>query len=179
MTARVDLADRLSGRVADLAALFAAIERTRMADMPVLNRALRVEPVGFELVAAHAGDAVAGMGILITPWFMNLVRLPLQRHDDAMVGHTQMHQVNGLALGFIGAHELAFGSFEACSLFSPVFEFADQAAARNTALAVLLQLRAESAPPVVAPEATAPAEAPPARRSFLFGRSAAGGGGRP
>ncbi|MDO9315415.1 MAG: [NiFe]-hydrogenase assembly chaperone HybE [Burkholderiaceae bacterium] len=174
MTARADLADRLNGRVADLVALFAAIERTRMAGVPVLNRALRVEAVGFELVAADAGDAVAGLGILITPWFMNLVRLPLQRHDDSAVGHTQMHQMNGRALEFIGAHEPAFGSFAACSLFSPVFEFSDQAAARNTALAVLALLRAQPAPPVVEPEATVAADASPARRSFLFGRSAAG-----
>lgn len=175
MTARLDLADRLKGRVADLVALFAAIERTRMAGVPVLNRALRVEAVGFEPVSADAGDAAAGLGILITPWFMNLVRLPLQRHDDAAVGHTQRHQVNGRALEFIGAHELAFGSFEACSLFSPVFEFADQASAQATALAVLTQLRAAPEPPVVAPQTTAPAEASPARRSFLFGRSATGG----
>ncbi|MDL2338706.1 MAG: [NiFe]-hydrogenase assembly chaperone HybE [Pseudomonadota bacterium] len=174
MTSRADLADRLKGRVADLVALFAAIERTRMAGVPVLNRALRVEAVGFELVAANAGDAVAGLGILITPWFMNLVRLPLQRGDDAAVGRTQMHQVNGRALDFIGAHEPAFGAFVACSLFSPVFEFSDQASARSMALAVLVQLRAEPEPPVIAPEATVAAEALPARRSFLFGRSAAG-----
>jgi [NiFe] hydrogenase assembly HybE family chaperone len=166
---------RWERRVADLAALFATIACTRMAGVPVLNAALRVEAVGFERSSTDDDAVDAGIGILIAPWFMNLVHLPALR-DDAVggVGRTQRHALGGEVFDFIGAYEPAIGAFSACSLFSPMFEFADQAAARDTALAVLGRLRA-------APESTAlvatrpsPIEPPPARRAFLFGRSAAG-----
>ncbi len=158
-------ADLLNARVADLAALFTTIAHTRMAGVPVLNTALRVETIGFECLPAGDGEA-AGLGVLITPWFMNLVRLPLQSDDSAaQLGRTHEELLAGQRFEFIGAHETALGAFGACSLFSPMFEFADQATARATALEVLAQLRR---PPVAA----ARSEAVPARRSFLFGRSA-------
>lgn len=160
----------LDRRVADLVALFDGIARTRMAGVPVSNPALRVEAIGF---ASQAGDDGVGVGagILVTPWFMNLVRLPLH-HDPrtADVGRMQRHAVGTQAFGFIGAHEAAIGAFAACSLFSPMFEFADQAAARATALAVLDECCRVSA----APAPSGRGGPPPGRRSFLFGRSAAG-----
>jgi len=173
MTLHADPVARWECRVADLVALFSTIARTRMADVPVLNAALRVEALGFER-SSSGDDAVdAGIGILITPWFMNLVHLPALRDDAvASVGRTERHALGGAVFDFIGAHEPAVGAFSACSLFSPMFEFADQAAARATALAVLGRLR-------TAPESTAIVATPspqgeplPVRRSFLFGRSA-------
>ena len=174
MTLHADPVARWERRVADLVDLFSTIARTRMAGVPVLNAALRVEAIGFEPPAADDGAAVAaGVGILITPWFMNLVRLPM-RCEDAVdgVGRTERHALGGEVFDFIGAHEPAIGAFSACSLFSPMFEFADQAAARATALAVLGTLRAtpESTAIVAAP--SSPGEPLPVRRSFLFGRSA-------
>jgi len=157
--------DHLNARVAELAALFTTIAQTRMAGVPVLNPALQVEAIGFEYRPAGDGDA-AGLGILITPWFMNLVRLPLQRDESAaQVGRTHEALLAGQRFEFIGAHEGALGAFAACSLFSPMFEFADQVTARATALEVLAQLRTPPAP-------AARIEPVPARRSFLFGRSA-------
>ncbi len=161
-------------RVAALEALFTTIAHTRMAGVPVLNRALQVQALGFEPLPPQEGDATAAtapapaaVGILITPWFMNLVRLPLQPEPTAQgVGRSQRHAVGNGAFDFIGAHEPAIGAYSACSLFSPVFEFVDQAAARATAQAVLATLRA------AAPQASEP---PPARRAFLLGRSAARG----
>lgn len=163
----------LDRRVADLVARFDDIARTRMVGVPLLNPALQVEAVGFTLQArgegededAGGGDAV---GILVTPWFMNLVRLPLQ--PDACttgVGQVQRHAVGTQSFEFIGAHEGLIGAYAACSLFSPVFEFDTQAAARETALAVLEALRPAS------PAPARPVEPVPARRSFLLGRSAA------
>lgn len=168
----------LSRRVHDLVELFRGIERDRMASVPVLNPALQVEAVGIELEfdpaaadPARRGD-VEGVGILITPWFMNLVVVPLGRHDDvASVGVARARPVGSENFDFIGGHEPAFGSYAACSLFSPMFEFVDQAAAVATARAVLTTLRV----PVAAIEQTPS----PARRSFLLGRSsAAARGGR-
>ncbi len=160
----------LDRRVAELVARFDDIARTRMAGVPVSNPALQVEAIGF---ASQAGDegVVIGVGVLVTPWFMNLVRLPLA-HDPcaAAVGRVQCHEVGTQAFAFIGAHEAAIGAFAACSLFSPMFEFIDQASARATAWAVLDELRRGRAAPAV----SARREPPPARRSFLFGRSAVG-----
>lgn len=150
----------LAERVAALEALFRTIERTRMAGVPVLNRALGVEALGFEPVAVEPGDAPAAVGVLLTPWFMNLVWLPLQPVDGA-AGQVRERQVGTTAFEFIGAHEPGFGGYEACSLASPMFDYASHDQARATAQAVLAELRPALAAPAVSS----------ARRGFLFGRS--------
>lgn len=150
----------LAARVQALEVLFRHVERTRMAGVPVLNTALTVEAVGFELVAVEPGEAPAAVGVLMTPWFMNLVRLPLQPEAGAdRVGRVRALSVGSTSFEFIAAHEPGLGVYEACSLASPMFEFPDQAIARATARAVLAELR-PSAPPVSN-----------ARRGFLLGRS--------
>ena len=74
----------VQARVAQLEQVFANIGATRMHGVPVLNKALRVQALGFEIVdrdggpdGYDGGDAQVLLGILITPWFMNLLRLPL------------------------------------------------------------------------------------------------------
>jgi [NiFe] hydrogenase assembly HybE family chaperone len=204
--ARLDADPRSAARVRALVALFETIACTRMAGVPMLNPALRVEAVGFEcevdaVDACEPGDAdcdaaapTVAVGILVTPWFMNLVALPLGRAASVDgVGRVESRTLGGQRFEFIGAHEPALGAFSACSLFSPMFEFADPAAARATARAVLDTLRrADEAARDATCDATCDAardasrnatrepvrEAPPARRSFLFGRSAAGAGPR-
>ena len=127
----------------------------------LIKHALAVEAVAFAPWQGH------WLGVLVTPWFMNLVRLPLQRDDAAtQVGRAHEEPLAGQRFEFIGAHEAAVGAYSACSLFSPMFEFSDRATARATALEVLAHLRG---PPLPAAR-TGPM---PARRSFLFGRSAA------
>lgn len=160
MSAHLQLAERTRA----LEALFRDIALTRMAGVPVLNPGVRVEAVDF-IAHTDEGDAVPGaLGVLMTPWFMNLVWFPLERRDSAgRVGVSRSRVCGAETFEFITAHEDSFGAFEACSLFSPMFQFADHAAARDTAAAVLAALRTQPAPP---------AEKPPARRSFLFGRSA-------
>ena len=49
---------------------FEVVRRERMHGMPMLNRALAVEAVGFRPWREH------WLGILITPWFMNVVLMP-------------------------------------------------------------------------------------------------------
>ena len=135
----------------DLERAFRSILDKQMRDMPMLNPALCVEAVGFRPWSDH------WLGILVTPWFMNLVRLPLARVDATDgVGLGSTLELGGRAIGFLGAHEAAIGAFDACSLFSPMFEFANPAAACGVAEAVLADLRGAPAP---------------ARRSFLFGRT--------
>lgn len=172
----------LRERVAALEALFSHIARTRMAGVPVIHPGLRVEAVAFAPHAepcedaantphdgTAAGVAVPGaLGVLVTPWFMNLVWLPIEACEaPRRVGLARGRRVGGERFEFIAAHEPGFGFYEACSLFSPMFQFADHDAARATAAAALASLRA--VPAVQAVHEPAPA---PARRAFLFGRSA-------
>ncbi|MCF8206271.1 MAG: [NiFe]-hydrogenase assembly chaperone HybE [Methylotenera sp.] len=157
----------LAARVAALEALFRHVERTRMAGVPVLNKALQVDAIGFQPAGADPArpdGPPAAVGVLLTPWFMNLVWLPLQPVPAAdRVGQARAREVGNTTFEFIGAHEPGLGAYEACSLASPMFEFEHHAQARATAWAVLAALRESQAP------------ASPARRGFLFGRSAVEG----
>jgi [NiFe] hydrogenase assembly HybE family chaperone len=149
-------AARLAQRVAALEAAFGHIARTRMHGMPLLHPALRVQAVGFQPDA----DFAHATGVLLTPWFMNLLRLPLRPGAQPLaLGQRAPRPLGGRHLEFLGAFEPGVGAFETCSLFSPMCEFIDQAAAVATAREVLAALRA---PP-----------AAPARRSFLLGRAGA------
>jgi [NiFe] hydrogenase assembly HybE family chaperone len=153
----------LAGRVAALEAMFARIASTRMADIPILHAGLRVQARGFE--AEEGGRA--GVGVLVTPWFMNLVRLPLVADEPiAALGVSQTRRVGCERFEFIGALEDGFGAYEACSLFSPMFDFVDHDAAIATADAVMVELRR---PPPAPP---APDAVVASRRALLFGRGA-------
>lgn len=143
-------------RVTMLTSAFRAIGDTRMQGMPFLHPALHVEAVDFEAVEDGA------FGVLITPWFMNLMWLPFDEAAAKPVGATRVRELGGERLEFIGALEASFGAYEMCSLFSPMSAFADQDAARETAGEVLRLLRTPSPAPDV-PLA-------PSRRAFLTGR---------
>ena len=153
-----------------MAATFAAIERERMADVPILNPAIDVEAVGFR----EWQDAA--LGVLITPWFMNLVLLPLARDgDDARpLGDSEIGDSESVALpcgeiDFLHGYEEGIGAYRMCSLFSPMFDFDDHAAAVATAEAVLdgVLSSAEEAEPKPVPAARL------SRRELLRGSVAA------
>ena len=113
------------------------IERERMADVPILNRRLAVEAVGF----CEWEDSF--LGVLITPWFMNLMLVPRAADETTTAGHsgdTSTVAFPAAELEFIDGEETGIGRYRMCSLFSPVFEFEDHAAAVETASAVLEQL---------------------------------------
>ncbi len=163
----------LAPRVRALVALFERIAATRMAGVPMLNERLAVAAVGFEAEPGGAGAT----GVLVTPWFMNLVWLPLDESQPPLaVRAARTRAVGQEQFEFLGAHEEGFGAFEACSLFSPMFQFEDQAAALATAEHVLLTLRqppeSESAEPATAAATTT--EAMPARRAWLLARGTRG-----
>lgn len=160
----------LRERVNALTRHFTHVHTVRMAGIPLLNDALSVEAVGFEWAAADAAVPPVAEGVLITPWFMSLVRLPLQvlPHGNR-VGCSVVHAFGCERFDFIGAHDEAIGFHETCALFSPMNGFADQALARETALASLALLR-----PVAAPLAVVQPAPVPARRAFLLGRGTGG-----
>jgi len=153
---------------------FEAVRQERMRDVPVLNPALGVEAVGFRPWREH------WLGVLVTPWFMNLVLMPRVVSAWHTIGEreTRHHVFPAGVFEFIGAREATIGDYQACSLFSPMFEFADQREARATALAALDALfdpasrpdptagPPSPSTPIDAPAATAPVLS---KRDFLFG----------
>ena len=152
-------------RVTALEQLFNQVACTRMRDVPVQNLALRVQALGF---APVPDEPEMLLGVLVTPWFMNLVRLPtrpgLPEESLLAVGQKATRTVGQQFFEFVGAFEPEMGAFEVCSLFSPMFEFANHAAAADTANDILHLLRT----PVKPTTSTAPTL--PSRRGFLFGR---------
>lgn len=158
-------------RVQALTQAFEHIGRTRMQGVPVQNLQLCAQAIGFETTPGLHDQPEALAGILITPWFMNLVRLPVVADASAKgwlaQGCKARRTLGCERFEFIGAAEEKLGFFEVCSLFSPMFEFASQQVAVATAAQVLTLLRE----PVAAPVASASATLPPSRRGFLFGHA--------
>jgi [NiFe] hydrogenase assembly HybE family chaperone len=151
-----------------------------MAGLPVCHPGLAVEAVGFQAWSDSDEDDQASMdsakgtlGVLLTPWFMNLVwkaDAPRSPWATLPVGVSRELSLGAQRLNFIGAHELALGAFASCSLISPMFQFADQAAAVAVAQAVLTALRQSPDGPAAPPQSASADEVVAARRRFLFGR---------
>ena len=105
-----------------------------MAGVPILHPQLRVEAVGFR--ACEAGV----VGVLVTPWFMNLMLFPANQETPPPIGSTVEHQFPSGRYGFTAAEEPGLGHYQICSLFSPMFEFPDHATAALTAEEALAEL---------------------------------------
>jgi [NiFe] hydrogenase assembly HybE family chaperone len=167
---------------AALEARFASIWREHMQDVPMVNPALRVQAVGFVPWDHH------WLGVLVTPWFMNLVLLPrVQQHWHRIGERESRHHVFPAGVfEFISNQDAVLGNYQACSLFSPMFEFADHDTAVATASSALAALfdagnrpasdvpasaTAAAATAASAAAATPPPEPKPAlsKRDFLFG----------
>ena len=154
----------LPTRVQALVDFYRLVQTERMQGIPLLNAALCVEAVGFEW-GADTEEPVAE-GVLITPWFMSLVRLPeqVQPHGNR-VGRSVVRAFGCERFDFIGAHDPAIGYHETCALFSPMGGFTTQALARETAQEALALTRPA---PVLVP-APVVREPVPARRAFFLG----------
>jgi len=116
---------------------FREVHTIRMIGMPVLNDALDVRAVGLTPWNGF------WFGILITPWFMNVVLLPQEPETQSIrSGEKRLFAFPAGSFEFIRGHEDGLGPFWMCSLFSPVFEFEDMetaVAAAEAALGELLQ----------------------------------------
>ncbi|MFP8780040.1 [NiFe]-hydrogenase assembly chaperone HybE [Hydrogenophaga sp. RWCD_12] len=158
-------------RVAALVDFYRRVQTERMQGVPILNLALSVEAVGFRRAetpedAPEPEHEPVAEGVLITPWFMSLVRLPLalQPHGNR-VARKFVRDFGSEGFEFIGAHDDAVGYHETCALFSPMDGFATQAQAVETALASLALVR-----PELAKEVVKASEPVPARRAFFMAR---------
>jgi [NiFe] hydrogenase assembly HybE family chaperone len=148
---------------------FDAILRTQMQGVPLLNPALRVQAVGF----APWGDH--WLGVLVTPWFMNLVLMPRLRAawQPAAERESRHHVFPAGVFEFIGGRDAELGDYQACSLFSPMFDFATQDGAIETAAAALQALfDAANRPAAAVPNNPAPGRTALTKREFLFASGA-------
>ena len=153
-----------------LEAAFRRIQAETMADVPILNPALSVEAVGFTRWQDH------WLGIVITPWFMNLVLAPgaSVSWQSVAPGQRLFRNFPSGDFAFLGSNEPEVGEFQSCSLFSPMGQFASQAEVREVALAALAALQVESVAAAPAPSKQAfedpkqaALERPMSKREFL------------
>ncbi|WP_200374544.1 [NiFe]-hydrogenase assembly chaperone HybE [Thiocystis violacea] len=119
-----------------LSRVFRRIQETRMHGLPILNPNLFVQVVDGRF---HAGDWV---GILITPWCMNLVLIPGpdSAHRPGPLGTKPSIGFPAGDFEFLASEEAELGPFCACSLFSPMGDFPDQASAVATAETIMRTL---------------------------------------
>ncbi len=123
---------------------------------PIFNGQLTVEVVGFRPFEN------ALVGGVITPTFINLVRLPMERISPGPSGETQRLSFPSGEYDFLSASLNGVGAFQALSLFSPVHMFQDMAAARLACSAALEAL-------LTPPKAVETSPTKLNRRAFLGG----------
>jgi [NiFe] hydrogenase assembly HybE family chaperone len=119
-----------------LVTIFRKIERENMQGIPILNHALNVEALGFNAWEEYQ------LGILITPWFMNLMLIPNEAFTlaDTCCGDKRTLHFPAGDREFIVNELDELGHYLSCALYSPMFSFANQEDAVATASDYLLQL---------------------------------------
>ncbi|WP_019865803.1 [NiFe]-hydrogenase assembly chaperone HybE [Methylovulum miyakonense] len=114
----------------------------RMGGLPIANTALSVQAIGFNRFNED------WLGVLLTPWCMNLLLLP--GSDSTWCGQASGTSIERSfpygTFEFTLGSETLLGMYAQCSLFSPMFQFADQAAALAAAQAALQGLLATPEP---------------------------------
>ncbi|MFW2404800.1 MAG: [NiFe]-hydrogenase assembly chaperone HybE, partial [Gammaproteobacteria bacterium] len=131
----------MTNEVTQLVERFRIIHAERMADLPLCNPRLEVEAVGFR----EFEDLQ--LGVLITPWFMNLVLLS---GEDAWADWPQGSKSEWtLPAGteeFTTGHDDEIPTYLTAVLFRTVQDFADQDMARAVAERVMENLFVEPEP---------------------------------
>ena len=119
-----------------LVADFREIWHAKMRDVPMVNKLLSVEAVAFQLVDGRP------LGVLISPWFMNLVLLPAEGEDwsDLVAGQKELISFPSGAYEFLHNTREQTGGYKACSLFSMMGDFKTQMQAKDVAQAVMVAL---------------------------------------
>jgi [NiFe] hydrogenase assembly HybE family chaperone len=174
----------MEARTAALAADFTEVFHAKMRDVPMVNHALHVQAVAFQ---PWEGGF---LGVLVAPWFMNLVILPAPGRAALPPGAKEEIGFPSGRYEFLHNAREMTGPYLACSLFSPMGDFSSQLQAVEVARAVMAELfraenraetdraaeirairEAELAPPPARAEAGAEvgAEAAPSRRRLITG----------
>ncbi|MCP3392449.1 [NiFe]-hydrogenase assembly chaperone HybE [Bradyrhizobium sp. CCGB12] len=119
-----------------LAEAYRDISHRIMRELPIFNKALSVEAIGFR---AHEYGIV---GVMVTPWFMNLVMAAPHRTAQSSTGLRSSLRLRFPCgdLEFSPAEVAPVGPIVSASLFSPMFGFDDMTSARAIAEAALAAL---------------------------------------
>ena len=125
----------MSVPVTRLVERFEQTYRDHMEGLPIVNKALQVEAIGFRDFEDHQ------LGVLVTPWFMNLVLLPgNDAWSDAAQGDLSAIAFPSGPVDFTVCHDDALGTYLSAVLFSSVADVPDQARAQQLALNVMAGL---------------------------------------
>jgi [NiFe] hydrogenase assembly HybE family chaperone len=112
----------------------------RMHGLDFLNPKLSVEAVGFRPLGEHS------VGVLITPWFMNLVLLPGSDEWDALPpGGLCRVELPAGQMEFNAGGDDGIGRLLTAVLFTTVADFPDHATARDVAIEILERLFSDAA----------------------------------
>ena len=144
-----------------LEAHFRQVHTERMRGLPILNPGLDVCAVGVREFDAHA------VGVLLTPWFMNLVVLPgTDEWSELAQGAKVEVAFPGDDIELTVSHDDDVGTYLSAALFSSVADFPDQDTAVAIAEEILNQLFNPAEEPAV--------ETPTVSRRELFARLGTG-----
>lgn len=158
----------LADTAARLRAAYGRVD-ARMRDLPVYNVALRIDVVGLR----RTDDGI--VGIVATPWCMNLLRLPSDDGPPRVEGTSRELAFPSGRYAFVRGHLDGVGAVDLCFLFSPMDLFHDPAVVWEVAEHAMRELFTAPAPPE-APEPGAPPRSRVSRRDFLRGSSATASG---
>ena len=125
--------------VEQLAAHFERVLNERMRDMPIINPRLRVATVGFRDYEGRP------LGVLVTPWFMNLVLLP---NDDEWAEEPEGAAISlkfpSGPIEFRFNRDEALGTWLSAILFRSMSDMPDQVTACDIAAEIMQDLFVEN-----------------------------------
>ncbi len=128
--------DEIKDKIFLIESVFTRIYQENMKDVPVINEKLEVSVIGLQQWQELY------LGVLITPWFMNIILLPYE--TDMWIDLSELSKETHIfpsgRYSFIIGRDNELGTYQMCSLFSPMFEFTDNEAALDTATVVIKEL---------------------------------------
>jgi len=117
--------------VTNLVRHFEHIYAEHMRELPIVNPRVQVEAVGFQDYEGHQ------LGVLITPWFMNLVLLVAgDAWSDSAQGDKSSLEFPSGPIEFTISRDETLGTYLTAVLFRSVSDMPDQ----QTALAIAQQV---------------------------------------
>ncbi|MFK5986587.1 MAG: [NiFe]-hydrogenase assembly chaperone HybE [Pseudomonadota bacterium] len=131
-----------------LEASFNHIHLQQMQGIPILNPLIKVQALGFQ---EYQGRII---GIIITPWLMNVVMLPKDNEDwrQYQIGHKIPHEFPSNQYKFMVNEIEDIGYCQTYSIYSPMNEFANHEHALSAAQSFIDTMMVERDPRLEQPD---------------------------